>query len=340
MTALFGRRRISLSVAWRLIAGLLPTILAAALVVGLFYYGQAGRTAPRVLLLPAALLTALSLLITGANVRYFANRIARLTAVTRAGGDGHPKADEFDRIEEAVGSLGAALSSAAGERARVEAHAAEQRRDEATMLAATTADALSQLDGVRLPLQILLEAPFGALNDNQEELLRDARTAADAMETALRRLSEVADADRGALNVQREPVQANDVVRSILPLARAAAERRGARIEISLDPTLPRIAADRARLAEALALLVGEVAASASERVPLSVSTARDAGGVAIRVGPAPAAAVTGGGTTWILAQRLIAAQGGELTAGNDGCLTRFRELAIPSRGPSSSARG
>jgi len=335
MTALFGKRRISVSVAWRLIAGLLPTILAVALVAGLFYYGRAGREAPRVLLLPAALLTALSLLITWANVRYFVNRIARLTQVTHAAGGAPQRADEFDRIEEAVGSLGAALSTASDARARAEALAAVQRRDEATMVAAVVADAIAQLDGIRLPLHILLEAPFGELNDNQEELLRDARTAADAIDTALRRLGQVADADRGALSVQREPVLVNDVVRSILPLARAAADRRGARVEVVLDPTLPRIAADRTRLAEALALLVTDAARAANEQVPLSISTVRDGGGTTIRLGP-PADGAGAGATasaTWILASRLIAVQQGELVATDDGCEVRLWTVTAPAPG-------
>jgi signal transduction histidine kinase len=328
MTALFGRWRISLSVAWRLIAGLLPTILAVALVVGLFYYGQAGRQAPHRLLLPAALLTVLSLLITGANVRYFANRIARLAAVTQVAGTEGARVDEFDRIEAAVGSLGAALNTAAGERARVEAHAAEQRRDEATMLAATVADALSQLDGVRLPLQILLEAPFGALNDNQEELLRDARGAADTIETALRRLGEVADADRGALHVQREPVQANDVLRAILPLARAAAERRGARVEMSLEPGLPRVLSDRARLAEALTLLVNEAARAAAEGTVIVLASSRDAAVTRITISPWPAAADPAATSGVILAGRLLSALGARVSFDDAVCAVRVNAEA------------
>jgi hypothetical protein len=56
---------------------------------------------------------------------------------------------------------------------------------------------------VRLPLQILLESPFGELNENQEELLRDARAAADAIDAALRKLGHVADIDRNAFPVQQ-----------------------------------------------------------------------------------------------------------------------------------------
>lgn len=61
------------------------------------------------------------------------------------------------------------------------------------MLPGAVADSLSQLDQVRLPLQILLESPFGELNDDQEELLRDARAAADGIDAALRRVGRMAD---------------------------------------------------------------------------------------------------------------------------------------------------
>ncbi|HEX3865830.1 MAG TPA: hypothetical protein VHV78_03725, partial [Gemmatimonadaceae bacterium] len=92
---------------------------------------------------------------------------------------------------------------------------------------------------------ILLESRFGELNENQEELLGDARAAADAIDVALRRLGQVADADRDALPVQKELVQIDDVVRSVLPLVRAAAECRGARLQTALEPGLPRTSADR-----------------------------------------------------------------------------------------------
>jgi hypothetical protein len=159
------------------------------------------------------------------------------------------------------------------------------------MLAGAVSDSLAQLDQVRLPLQILLESPFGELNDNQEELLRDARAAADALDGALRRLSQLADVDREAFQVQRELVQINDVVRSVLPLARAAAERRGARTETALEPGLPRVMADRARLAESLALFVTDAADSTSASQPLSISTPRDGTSAIIRIAPASAPA-------------------------------------------------
>lgn len=192
------------------------------------------------------------------------------------------------------------------------------------MLAGVVADALSQLNEARMPLHILLEAPFGELNENQEELLRDARAATDAIDTALRRLGQVAEADRGTLPVQRELVQVNDVVRSIMPLARAAAERRGARIDVVLEPGLPRVLADRPRLAEALALLVAESANQTGSEIPLSISTAREGARAIVRVTPSPAAAGDANAPTSIFAERLITVQGGELTVHGGGLDVRI----------------
>ena len=321
MTRVFAQRVVSLSVAWRLAAGLLPSLLAVGLMVSLFYYGELGREAPRIVLWIASLLTVVSLVIAWANARYFANRISRLARVAEPVAGDAGREDEFDRIEAAVGTLGSALSASQAERAKADATATAQRHDEATMLAGVVADSLAQLDEIRLPLHILLESRFGELNENQEELLRDARSAADAIDVALRRLGQVADADRGAISPQRELVQINDVVRSVLPLARAAAERKGARVESALEPGLPRVAADRARLAEALALLATDAAEATGPQVSLTISTARDGHAATIRISPAGQRAIENG--SGIFAERLIAVQGGTVVVDAGGITLR-----------------
>jgi signal transduction histidine kinase len=184
----------------------LPALLAVLLAVGLAYYGEYNRQAPEVIVLGAAVLAVASLAVTWINTRYLSARIARLTGAMpdaeQEQGD-QSESDEFDRIERAVDHLGSALSASEAERARRDAAATTRLREEATMLAAVVHDTMAQLDEVRLPLHILLETRFGDLNENQEELLRDARNGADAMTDALRRLAQVADADRGAVNAQR-----------------------------------------------------------------------------------------------------------------------------------------
>jgi len=345
MTPAFISRRVSLAIAWRLAAGVLPSVLAVGLVVGLFYYGEMGRQAPRIILVLASILTAVSVVVAWANARYFADRIARLARATDLSSAGSGRTDEFDRIERAVGDLGSALSAAEADRARQNAIAAAHLRDEATMVAGVVNDSLAQLDEVRLPLHILLESRFGELNENQEELLRDARAAADAMDVALRRLGQVADADRGALPVQLELVQINDVVRSVLPLARAASERQGAHVEATFEPGLARVKADRARLAEALALLMTDAARETGPRVPLVISTSRDGSAAIIRIAPAFHGAISRDAVfqagpepaqhpadnpvevartkASILALRLITAQGGALSV--DGGAHKLR---------------
>ena len=91
MTRSLIPRRVSLAVAWRLAAGVLPSVLTVALMVGLFYYGEIGREAPRIVLVSASALTLASLIIAWANAKYFGNRIARLARVTdqAPGGTGH-----------------------------------------------------------------------------------------------------------------------------------------------------------------------------------------------------------------------------------------------------------
>ena len=345
------RRRTTLTVGRRLFLGLLPALLAVLLAVGLAYYGEYGRAAPNVLVLGAAVLAVASLVMTWINTRYLAARIMRLTSSmpdADASGRSAGEADEFDRIERVVDHLGSALSASEAERARLDAAAATRLREEATMLAAVVRDTMAQLDEVRLPLHILLETRFGDLNENQEELLRDARNAADAMDAALRRLAQVADADRGALPVQRELVQVNDVVRAILPLARAAADRRHARVDMALEPGLPRVAGDRARLAEALTLLAVEAAGVTGPNQPLTITTAREGNGACVTLTPASRvdASTTGGveaapATTAasgrvelpdrrpdpavaILARRLIAVQGGSTDETASGYVVRL----------------
>jgi len=342
MTAALLKRRVSRSIALRLAAGVLPAILAISLVVGLFYYGVYGRAAPRMILIAATALTILSVAVAWANATYFADRLARLAQTTSKVSGGSERTDEFDRIERAVGKLGSALTAAEAERARSDAVSTARLNEQATMLGAVVSDTLAQLDQVRLPLQILLESKFGELNENQEELLRDARAAADAIDLALRRLGQVADIDRDALPIQRELVQVNDVVRSVLPVARAAAERRGARTETMLEPGLPRVIADRARLAEALALFLADSAAQSDPSTSLRISTVRAGSSAVIRIAPvsrsakarasasAPAdvgsregSVVSAETAPLILAARLISAQGGDVAV--DGAALTLR---------------
>jgi len=326
MTPAFVRRKISRAIAVRLTAGVAPSIVAIGLVIGLIYYGQFGRQAPNIVLGIATALTVLAIVMTWSNAKYFADRLARIARASSVA-PGVQASDDFDRIEQAVGNLGSALSASEVERARTSAKVEARLQEQATMLSGVVSDAIAQLDQVRLPLQILLESPFGELNENQEELLRDARAAADTIDLALRRLGQVADVDRGALPVQQELVQINDVVRSVLPLARAAAERHGAHTDTALEPGLPRVVADRTRLAEALSLFVTAAADGAGPAQSLTIVTERDGSHAIIRMSPTHARFDATDNPSMILASRLISAQGGTVSADANGIVLRLRTI-------------
>ena len=336
------RKQWTLSVGARLLLGLVPSLLAAAMVAGLVYWGEYGRKAPEVVVAASVVLAALTLALTLWNVRYLVRRFDRITEIIQAEVSRDPAGartgvtDEFDRIEHVVGHLGSALTMAEAQRAHTDAQTAAHLWEQSTMLAALVRDTLARLDDVRLPLHILLETRFGELNENQEELLRDARTASDEMDSALRQLGQVADADRDAMPVKRELVQVNDVVRAILPLIRASAERQGARVDVALEPGLSRVLADRARLAEALSLLAALAAGASGTDRPVVVSTSRLDGATVIEILPFPTEKTVGIASA-ALAERLVTAQGGEVLRATGSVTVRLGHISGSDVGVKSS---
>ncbi len=317
---------IGLSVGQRLTLGVAPALLAVILVVGLAFYGERGRAIPSLVLVSAAALAVVSLIVTWVNTQYIARRIRRLAGGVDVGlaSELPTEHDELGRIELVVQKLGSALTAAEDARRDVIAESGARFTQQATTLAAAVRDARAQLDELRLPLHILMDAPFGELNENQEELLVDARAAGAVMDVTLRRLTQIADADRDALPVLLERVAVNDVLRAVLPMLRAAAERHGARMDSDFDPRLPRVSADRARLAEAIALIGTEAAAMTSDSRPLTLKSSVDTTHARITMSPTPAIE-THINVAFVLAERLIAAQHGQLTI-----LTHAVEIILP----------
>ena len=98
MTTGFIRRRTTIPVGRRLFLGVLPTLLAVLLAVGLAYYGEYGREAPGVIVLGAAVLAVASLIVTWINTRYLSARIRHGT--TQSGDAGRQVARVDPRDDE------------------------------------------------------------------------------------------------------------------------------------------------------------------------------------------------------------------------------------------------
>jgi signal transduction histidine kinase len=220
-------------------------------VVGLAYWGQYERQSPHFAVIAAMLALGASVMMALRNARYLAQRIERL-----AGSERDRAVDELDSIEQSVVRLQAEVSAARDEAAREKEGALEGRKELATLLSTATGAATNALDEIRLPLHILLENRFGDLNENQEEMLGSAQAAAEEATALLRRLQLTADLDRGVVELRRDPVRVDDIVRNLLPTLQSLGERRNVRVAADLSPALPRVPADRTYLHEALSILL------------------------------------------------------------------------------------
>jgi signal transduction histidine kinase len=189
---------------------------------------------------------------------------------------------------------------------------AERRIAEyAALLAEATDDLRRQLDEIRLPLHILLDNRFGELNENQEEMLGAARSAAERADACLRRLRAIVDIDRGAIVLRRDAIPAADLITALLPGLNTDCKAAAVEVTADIPPALPRVLGDRARLQEAGALLLGERvrALPAGSHVTISAAVAGDTLRIVV---------THGGSARWgaddALARRLIVANGGSVT--------------------------
>lgn len=319
-----------MSVGQRLFLSVVPAILGVFAVAGLAYWGEYGRQAPHVLVLTGVIASMATLVITWMNTRYVARRIQRLAgADTRplpglgAGGlrgladamTGRAIAtdtrDELDQIESTVQGLNEAVARAKADGSE-RATKAEQRVNEyATLLADAMGDAIRQLDETRLPLHILLDNHFGDLNENQEEMLAAAQSAVEKADRRLRRLREIAELDRGTITLRRDSVRAGDLIASLLPGLNAEGQEAGVHVTTDVEPALPRVRGDRARLQEACSLLLGERLRSLPPGSSVEITAATGGDGVQIAVKHPGSSGGPPTDADAALSRRLIAAVGG-----------------------------
>jgi signal transduction histidine kinase len=184
------------------------------------------------------------------------------------------------------------------------------------MLLEAVAETLSRATGeVQLPLHILLENRFGDLNENQEEMLQAASSAADRIDLASRHLQRILDLEYGRIGFQREAVRLGDVLQAALAIAAAHGESRDVKVSVDRPPVSPFVVADRYFLGEALTALLTAAADRAEASTELKVQVTPDGKRVGIVVN------YSGGpldGLELVMATRLIQAQKGsvEVAAG------------------------
>jgi signal transduction histidine kinase len=203
----------------------------------------------------------------------------------------------------------------------------------------------ARLEESQLPLHILLESPFGELNENQEELLGAALNAIQAADIEVRQLRKLIDLERGRVSFVKQPMGVAELLRAPLAIAAARAEKAGVSHRWSVPIELPRVLVDPTHMSEALttvlglaigrtpaggALLVEARETEGSERVSISITHGNGA-----HADGANDSAADG-----LLARRTIELQGGTITDGTQRTVIELpaERLGTPSHVAKTSA--
>jgi signal transduction histidine kinase len=324
----------------RLYLTVAPAILAVLLLVGLIYWGEYGRTAPGYIILGGALAVVTSLVMTWSNARFVARRLERIV-----GGSSHvaqmpslrgvasaivpgktsSRPDEIDEIESVVDRLSSAVAIAEVKSADRERLFEQRAQDYARLLASIADVSAKRLEEVRLPLHILLENRFGDLNENQEEMLGAARTAAEAADADMLSLRQIAELDLGERLLRQDRMKPSELVDALRPMLIAAAEGAGVTLEFDVAPLLPAIIGDRAMLQDALVTVLRESVASASRDSQVRIELDRDGSMIQFMVRGNGVAPVT---VRWAAGVRVIQSHGGSVERRAD-CLS----IELPAEG-------
>jgi hypothetical protein len=287
------------------VLAVVPAVLGVLAVAALAYWGQYGRQAPSVVIVVAVIAAVGSLVVAWRNTRYVAQRVERLARASRDAGG----ADELDTIESTVQQLNLAVDSARADGARRERAAEERAREHEALLDDVMSALSHRLEEAQLPLHILLSSPFGALNENQEEMLGAAHSAVEQADGELRTLQKLVALDRGAVTPMRAPIGIGELLRPALAIAESRADRAQVQLASLVSDTAPRVLVDRVLTQEALTVILTDAVTRAPASGVVQVDAAEAENGcVAVRVTRQPAS--DGGPLELRLAQRTLELQG------------------------------
>ena len=322
-----------MKISHRLYLTALPAIIGVLVVAALAYWGQYAHAVPQLLVVVAAVATLGSVVLSWNNARYVVQRIERLagvgaddtnlkgaaSALTAGRVTTHP--DELDTIEGVVGKLGSAVVVAEQTRSERESAAERRTTEYAHMLAVIATESAKRLEDVRLPLHILLENHFGDLNENQEEMLGAARTAAEAVDADLIAARQIAELDLGTRELRRDRLLPADLVRSLVPTLQAIAEQQHSTLAVDIEPLAPAIRGDQPQLQDALAAVIGGAIKATTTTAELQLRVVRHDGAVRIEL--------RGGGhpepdLRLLLASRVLASLGGWVSHADDVLTVSF----------------
>lgn len=157
-------------------------------------------------------------------------------------------------------------------------------RAKSDFLAAMSHDFRSPLTVIRGTLELLLSQQPGPLAASQQELARRAQRNVLRLEDFTGELLEMARLEQGGVELDREDVDAYELVREVVEDHRPLAQERRQSVTVELDANDPVISADATRLRHAIGNLVSNAIKYAPEESPITVRAARQDGTLRISV--------------------------------------------------------
>jgi len=174
----------------------------------------------------------------------------------------------------------------------------------------------ARLEDSQLPLHILLDSPFGELNENQEELLGAAHSAIEAADREVRLLRKLLDLERGAVTFVKQPMGVAELLRAPLAIAAARAEKAGVSHRWSVPIELPRVLVDPTHMPEALTSALGIAIGRTPAGGALVVEAREAEDGSRISISITHGDGVNDFSADGLLARRTIELQDGTITNG------------------------
>jgi len=126
--------------------------------------------------------------------------------------------------------------------------------DVKTDLIATVSHELkTPLTSMQMAVYLLLEEKIGPLNPKQTELLLAARNNSDRLFEMIEDLLDLARFEGGAALIEKKPVAAQRLVEEIAAKEREQVVSRGLKLDVEIEPLLPRVEISRMRVEQVFA---------------------------------------------------------------------------------------
>ncbi len=240
----------------RLALAFAPSVVGLFLVSGLAYWGEFGHAVPALVL------------ITG------------VIATMSTFGIGAWVARQVDPA-----NIDAALQVVRDAAARELAEARAQTDEHRLMLKQIVSSMGHLVQEVQLPLHILLDTPFGALNENQEELLGVARESAESADAELRLLRRLLDEPCG-FTPEPEAITVGALLAPALAVVTPVAEAALVHLVIDVATELPTVRVPVAAIQESLVTVLLVLLAALPNGSELALHAQLDGETVSLRIVP------------------------------------------------------